>query len=152
MSTYLILSIDRKNSSAEAMEVVDLAIQFKAKGVVGVDLCGNPFTSTDISKYRTAFAKAKAHGLGVTLHFAEVLASSSPTELRTLLDFQPDRLGHVICVDESIKEEIAQKGMALELCLSCNVHAGLTRGGFADHHVRKWIQRKDRGKVVLGVS
>ena len=137
MSTYLILSIDRGNTSAEAMEVVDLAIKYKDRGVVGVDLCGNPMKG-DVSIYREAFAKAKEHGLKLALHFAEVPASSSVEELQTLLSFEPERLGHVINVPESVKEEIIKRKLGLELCLTCNVNAKMISGGFAEHHFKEW--------------
>lgn len=41
----LILSIDRRNTLEEAMETVNLAIKYKNRGVVGVDLCGDPSVS-----------------------------------------------------------------------------------------------------------
>ncbi|KAK2839329.1 hypothetical protein FQN49_006246 [Arthroderma sp. PD_2] len=137
MSTYLILSVDRTKSAADADVVVDLAIRFKHRGVVGVELGGNP-SRGDVSIFKDAFAKAKQHGLGVSLHFAEVEFSSSPKELATLLSFQPDRLGHVINVPDDIREEIVRRKIALELCLSCNVHAKLITGGYPDHHFGYW--------------
>ncbi|EFR00576.1 hypothetical protein MGYG_03581 [Nannizzia gypsea CBS 118893] len=137
MSTYLILSIDRTKSAAEADTLVDLAIKFKNRGVVGVELGGNP-SKGDVSIFKDAFSKAKQNGLGVTLHFAEVEFSSSLKELTTLLSFQPDRLGHVINVPDDIKAEIARRKIGLELCLSCNVHAKLITGGYPDHHFGYW--------------
>lgn len=141
MSTYLILSIDRRNTLAQAMETVELAIKYQSRGVVGVDLCGNPMKG-DVATFRDAFAKAKAAGLKVTLHFAEVPESSTAEELRTLLDYDPDRLGHVVNVPLGLQEEIANRKIGLELCLSCNVHAKLIPGSFADHHFGYW---KDKG-------
>ncbi|KEY74061.1 hypothetical protein S7711_02651 [Stachybotrys chartarum IBT 7711] len=139
MSTYLILSVDRRNTPAQAMETVDLAIRFKDRGVVGVDLCGNPLKG-DVSLFREAFHKAKAAGLKITLHFAEVPESSTQEELLTLLSYEPHRIGHVINVPDNIKEVIAKKGknIGLELCLSCNVHAKLIPGSFGDHHFGYW--------------
>lgn len=137
MTTFLILSIDRRNTAKEAIEVVDLAIQFRSRGVVGVDLCGNP-TNGDVSIFRDAFVKAKEHGLKITLHFAEVPASSTARELKTLLSFDPDRLGHLCHVPEHLKQEIIRRGCGLELCVSCNVKAKLIEGGIADHHFGYW--------------
>lgn len=133
MSIFLILSIDRSNTASEAMEVVDLALKHRARGIVGVDLCGNP-SKGDVSIFKDAFAKCKTHSLGITLHFAESAFSGSLTELETLLSFQPDRLGHVIHVPASIRDEIARRRLGLELCLSCNVHAKMIDGSFEDHH------------------
>ncbi|KAJ5915687.1 Metallo-dependent hydrolase [Penicillium verhagenii] len=138
MSVFLILALDRGNTTAaEAEEIIDLAIANKSRGVVGVDLCGNP-TQGDVTIYRDAFARAKAHGLGLTLHFAETPASGGRDELAALLSFRPDRLGHVIHVPDDVKAEIVKRGLGLELCMSCNVHAKLIDGGFLDHHFGSW--------------
>ncbi|KAF2103555.1 adenosine/AMP deaminase family protein [Rhizodiscina lignyota] len=151
MSIYLILSIDRKNAAEEAAQTVDLAIEFRNQGrpVVGVDLCGNPARG-DVSTFRVAFAKAKDAGLKITLHFAEIPASSTEDELRALLSYQPDRLGHVIHVPPKFKEEIVEKKLGLELCLSCNVLAKLTEGGFAEHHFGEW--QKTGCPIALGTD
>ncbi|PYH79146.1 putative adenosine deaminase [Aspergillus uvarum CBS 121591] len=155
MTTNLILAIDRGTMTArEAMEVVELAIKYRpGRGVVvGLDICGNP-TKGNIALYAPAIAAAKAAGLGVTVHFAEISASIHPRnqeeELRTLLNFEPDRLGHVIHVSEPIKKEIQRQECALELCLSCNVHAGMVEGGFAEHHFGEWWADKNGCVVVL---
>ena len=149
MHTKLILSIDRRNSALEALQTVELAVKYRTQGIVGIDLCGNP-SKGDVSLYKDAFALAKAHGLGITIHFAEVPASSTKLELETLLSFEPDRLGHVIHVPEDIKKEIARRGLGLELCLSCNILAKMTDGGFPDHHFGYW---RDRGcSIALSVS
>ncbi|KAJ5727931.1 Metallo-dependent hydrolase [Penicillium malachiteum] len=138
LSVFLILALDRGNTTpTQANEIIDLAIANKHRGVVGVDLCGNP-TQGDVSIYRDAFAYAKSHGLGLTLHFAETPTSGTREELQTLLSFSPDRLGHVIHVPDDIKAEIVKRGLGLELCMSCNVHAKLFDGGFLDHHFGYW--------------
>ncbi|KAJ5135465.1 uncharacterized protein N7515_004743 [Penicillium bovifimosum] len=138
MSVFLILAIDRGNmTEAEANEIVNLAIESKSRGVVGVDICGDP-TKGDVSIYKRPLLKAKQSGLGITLHFAETAASGTPNELSTLLSFQPDRLGHVIHVPDDIKKEIARRKLCLELCISCNVHAKMFDGGFLDHHLGYW--------------
>lgn len=149
MSTYLILSIDRRNTLEEAMAVVDLAVQHRSRGVVGVDLCGDP-SKGEVSIFKEAFRKAKMHGLKITLHFAEIPASSSLLELDTLLSFKPDRLGHVIHVPDQTKNQIEDENLGLELCVSCNVQAKLIEGGVADHHFMSWI--KTKCPVILCVS
>lgn len=138
LSTYLILSIDRRNTTSEAMHVVDLAIKYCLRGVVGIDLCGDP-SKGDVSNFREPFRKAKANDLRITLHFAEIPASSTEAELYKLLSFQPDRIGHVIHVPDAIREKIIARKLGLEMCLSCNVKAKLTQGGFSSHHLNEWI-------------
>lgn len=149
MDVYLILSVDRKMTAEQAMAVIDQAIFYRYQPqdpearncyVVGVDLCGNPARG-GVSAYTPAFKKAKGHGLKVTAHFAEIPLSSTDEELETILSWQPDRLGHCVHVSEKFKETVRELQIALELCLSCNVLAGLTTGGFNKHHFRDWYDR-----------
>ena len=149
MSTYLILSIDRRNTYEQAMAVVDLAIQYKHRRVVGIDLCGDP-SKGDVSIFKKAFAKAKKHGLKITLHFAEIPESSTREELETLFCFEPDRLGHVIHVPNDLKQEIVRRTIGVELCVSCNVQSKMTEGNVAGHHFGWW--HRSGCPVILCVS
>ncbi|TGZ85132.1 putative adenosine deaminase [Ascodesmis nigricans] len=150
MVTRLILSVDRRDTLEKAMATVQLAVKLRERGVVGVDLCGDPMKG-DISLLHPAFTLAKSSRLGITLHFAEIPYPPTPTELQTLLSFQPDRLGHVIHVSEAIKDEIARRGLALELCLSCNIQAKMMAevGGFGDHHFGEWYKGRETRKCGL---
>jgi adenosine deaminase len=148
MRAFLILSIDRRNTPAEAEEVVDLAIKYQSYGVVGVDLCGDP-AKGDVRIFADAFARAKAAGLKMTLHFAETEASGSDVELSTLLSWKPDRLGHVIHVKEEYRKIIEEQNIGVELCLSCNVHAKMITGTYSDHHFGMW--RHSTVPVALSV-
>lgn len=69
----LIVSMDRRMDEATLRECLDLAKKLKEEGepVVGVDLCGDPM-SGDMALFHKYFDEAKAAGLGVTLHIAEV--------------------------------------------------------------------------------
>ena len=149
MPTYLILSIDRRNTLEEAMDVVNLAIKYTRRGVVGIDLCGDPCKG-DIYIFKDAFQKARELGLKVTLHFAEVPQSSSDLELETLLSYSPDRLGHVCHPSENVKREIVLRRLGLELCVSCNIQAKLIEGNVDDHHFGWWYN--SACPVILCVS
>lgn len=151
MSVCLILSVDRRNTLTEALHTVDLAILHHTGGVVGVDLCGNP-ARVPINHLAPAFAKARRNGLAVTLHFAEIPApqqrlptsDNARTELQELLSWQPDRLGHVIHVSEDAVDEICKRKLGLELCLSCNIQAGMLKDAsddFGSHHLGFWMRR-----------
>ncbi|RYP15078.1 hypothetical protein DL766_009503 [Monosporascus sp. MC13-8B] len=143
----LILSVDRRDAPEEARETAALAARFRdggdggggGVGVVGLDLCGDP-TKGNVSLFTPAFAAARAAGLGLTVHFAEAEASAGEAELRTLLDWGPDRLGHVIHVPPDVRRRIAAapRAIGLELCLSCNVHARMIVGSFEAHHFGEW--------------
>ncbi|KAL6895312.1 hypothetical protein HDV57DRAFT_4708 [Trichoderma longibrachiatum] len=176
MHTRLILSIDRRHDFETASSILSLALSFfnnsnnnhhtsssppspesdsRSPIVVGLDLCGDPTIRPQgqISLFTPLFQRARAAGLGITVHFAEVPASASPAELRTLLSWRPRRLGHVICEDEESRREIARRKeeVCLELCLSCNVWAGMVHGGFEGHHFGGW-RAVEGVKVTLGTD
>ncbi|KAJ4260563.1 hypothetical protein NW762_007306 [Fusarium torreyae] len=140
LHTRLILSVDRRHTPEQAAFTLSLALKYRKEGVVGLDLCGDPTARPggDISVFTPVFQQAKKQGLEVTVHFAEAEASGSKEELEILLSWEPGRLGHVIWEDEETKKEIARRGLCLELCLSCNVRAGMVRGGFEGHHFGHW--------------
>lgn len=67
-----------------------------------------------------------------------------------MLEYEPDRIGHVINVPDDVKEEIVRRKLGLELCLSCNVHANMITGTFGDHHFGWW--RETGCPIALSVS
>lgn len=147
MKTNLILSIDRRNDASTALSVVDLALKYRSQGVVGIDLCGDP-SQGDVSIFRPAFHKALHANLPITMHFAEAPCCTKE-ELWTLLEYKPQRIGHVINVPDDVKKEITRRKLGLELCLSCNVHAKMITGTYGDHHFGWW---RDKGcPIALGV-
>ncbi|KAK5664317.1 hypothetical protein OQA88_535 [Cercophora sp. LCS_1] len=153
MHTRLILSIDRRHSLATAHQTLLLARKFSDSGVVGLDLCGDP-SHLSIAHLAPVFLEARATlpSLGLTLHFAETEGCGTEEELGMLLSWKPDRIGHVIYVPARIRNDIiARRGMGLELCLSCNVHAGMICGGFESHHFGEWW-KVEGCNVVLSVS
>jgi adenosine deaminase len=148
IEVHLILSIDRTMSAVEADEIVSIAakhartsspstMQLEPPSVVAIDICGNP-TKGDISIFTPSFLRAKTLRLKTTVHFAEVPASSTTAELKTLLSWSPDRLGHAINIPADLKAIIKERRLGLELCLSCNVLAEMTQGGFKEHHFGEW--------------
>ncbi|BEJ17886.1 hypothetical protein CspHIS471_0701540 [Cutaneotrichosporon sp. HIS471] len=149
MVVRLILSVDQaKHGPKEAEAIVDLALNLRGEGkpVVGLDLCGDPAARGDITTLRPAFTRALQANLPCVLHFAEIPAASRVAELNELLDWKPRRLGHAIHVPLEVVERIERENVGVEMCLSCNVLAGMlpnteTSRGIADHHFGEWWGR-----------
>ncbi|KAI5656817.1 hypothetical protein M9H77_25610 [Catharanthus roseus] len=113
----LLLSIDRRETTEAAMETVNLALQMKHLGVVGIDLSGNP----TIGEWRTflpALRFAKEQGLGVTLHCGEV---PNPGEIYAMLDFLPGRIGHACFFEEDHWRKLKSYKIPVEVCLTSNI-------------------------------
>ncbi|KAG6504383.1 hypothetical protein ZIOFF_036716 [Zingiber officinale] len=92
----LLLSIDRRETTASAMETVKLARELKDFGVVGLDLSGNPIVG-EWETFLPALKHAKELGLPITLHCGEV---PNHKEIKAMIDFCPQRIGHACFLKE----------------------------------------------------
>lgn len=126
----VLVSVDRSRSVEEAHENIDLAIQLRQEPrarVVGVDLGGNPMKG-DFSNFRSAFERARAAGLKVTLHCAETqcgtenaIEKKAYDEAAAMLDFQPDRLGHALLLSQPLLNRLYELKIPVETCPTSNV-------------------------------
>ncbi|KAM0897038.1 hypothetical protein ACQ4PT_022823 [Festuca glaucescens] len=67
----LLLSIDRRETTSAALDTVNLAMEMKDQGVVGIDLSGNPVVG-EWETYLPALEHAKELGIPITIHCGEV--------------------------------------------------------------------------------
>uniref|UniRef100_A0ACD5YCK5 Uncharacterized protein n=1 Tax=Avena sativa TaxID=4498 RepID=A0ACD5YCK5_AVESA len=121
----LLLSIDRRETTSAALDTVNLAIEMKDQGVVGIDLSGNPVVG-EWETYLPALKHAKELGIPITVHCGEV---PNKKEIRAVLDFCPQRLGHVCCLDDeewkklkssTIPVTVLFLGSSLSLAILCH--------------------------------
>ncbi|KAL0542906.1 hypothetical protein IC582_017987 [Cucumis melo] len=113
----LLLSIDRRETTEDAMETVKLALELKDVGVVGIDLSGNPIVG-EWTTFWPALQFAKENGLAITLHCGEV---PNPKEIQAMLDFWPQRIGHACFFEGDNWEKLKHLNIPVEICLTSNI-------------------------------
>eukprot|EP01018_Ginkgo_biloba_P003531 Gb_00816 [translate_table: standard] len=133
----LLLSIDRRESSDGAMETVQLALEMRNSGVVGIDLSGNPVVG-EWQTFLPALTWARKQGLPITLHCGEV---PNRQEIQAMLAFHPERLGHVCCLEEAEWNTLMASAIPVEVCLTSNVRTECVTS-IADHHFADLYQAK----------
>ncbi|XP_050371032.1 N6-mAMP deaminase [Argentina anserina] len=133
----LLLSIDRRGTTEAAMETVNLALEMRDLGVVGIDLSGNPIMG-EWTTYLPALKFAREQGLYVTLHCGEV---PNPKEIRSMLDFLPQRIGHACCFEEAEWEKLKSSNIPVEICLTSNIRTN-TIPSIDVHHFADLYSKK----------
>src|ERR687886_1119719 len=95
----LILMMDRTFSADLNAIIVEKAISWAARGVVGVDIAGPRPGGVryDYKQVEPMVAEARAAGLGVTIHVGEEGGDVGREELAEVVEvLRPDRIGHGI--------------------------------------------------------
>ena len=122
----LILMMDRTFSPEQNTVIVEKAIRWAARGVVGVDIAGpRPGGARyDYRQVAPMVEDARAAGLGVTIHVGEEGGDTGREEIAEVVEvLQPDRIGHGILAagDPELMAEIAEAGIVLEICPTSNL-------------------------------
>jgi adenosine deaminase len=124
----LIIMMDRGFSPALNGILVDKAIKFQNRGVVGIDLGGPNNKAFSMAKHKPLFQKARKAGLGITVHTGE---EDQLAEMRYVVrEIRPDRIGHGIqCIkDKNLMKSIVKQGITLEVCPTSNLRNSVLGG------------------------
>ncbi len=121
----ILLMMDRRFDAARNAIIVDKAIRFQSEGIVGIDLAGPIDRGFRIDSIAVPVAKAKAAGLGVTIHTGEATDAAEMREVVAKLS--PDRIGHGIgaASDPRLLTDLAKRNIVLEVCPSSNLRTGV---------------------------
>jgi adenosine deaminase len=139
----LILSVNRTKHVPSPVEtahaIVDLAIEYRDRGVCGVGFGGNPFDHP-FAMFRGAFDRAREHGLGVTVHCGE---TDNEEDTSAIFDFRPDRVGHCCCLSEANDKRLQSLDIPIEVCMTSNL---VTKNvdHIAEHPIQRWLRRDQR--------
>jgi len=122
----LILMMDRTFSTAQNEIIVEKAIRYAPRGIVGVDIAG-PRPGGGRYDYRGIVPHVEAAreaGLGVTIHVGEEGGEHGRAEIAEVVEaLRPERIGHGILAagDPGLMEALHEAGVVLELCPTSNL-------------------------------
>ena len=124
--TGLILMMDRTFTPDQNQVIIDKALRYRRRGVVGVDIAGpRPGGARyDYAALAPLVERARAAGLGVTIHCGEEGDDMGVEELWEVVEtLRPDRIGHGILAvrDPDLVRRLADDGTVLEICPSSNL-------------------------------
>src|SRR5215218_6399253 len=122
----LILMMDRTFDARLNEIIVEKAIKWAPRGVVGVDIAG-PRPSGgryDYGEVAPMVETAREAGLGVTIHVGEEGGDMGREEIVQVVELlRPDRIGHGIlaAADAELMRELRDARIVLEICPTSNL-------------------------------
>ena len=123
--TGIIVCLDRTFSEKMNQILLEKAILFSSRGVVGIDVAGPARKGFRYSDYSGLFQKARREGLGLTVHAGEDEGHWSVEEV--LEHLRPERIGHGVRATEDPRtmEKLEKSGTVLEVCPTSNLNTGV---------------------------
>jgi adenosine deaminase len=122
----LILMMDRTFDERQNQIIVEKAIRYRSRGIVGIDIAGPRPNGGRYPYAQLAplVEEARAAGLGVTIHVGEEGGEYGIEEIAEVVEsLQPDRIGHGILAarDPGLIGELRERGTVLEICPTSNL-------------------------------
>jgi adenosine deaminase len=123
----LILMMDRTFTDVQNGIIVEKAIRYAPRGIVGIDIAGprpvadGPYPYGELAPL---VDQARSAGLGVTIHVGEEGGDHGISEIRDVVDsLRPERIGHGILAaqDETLLADLRERQITLEVCPTSNL-------------------------------
>ncbi len=115
--------------------ILEKAIKYSHRGVVGIDLAGTETRALELDEgqvgaYEDLFARARTAGLKTTVHTGETRGTGAEGVMAVVERLKPHRIGHGIraAYDESAMRVLRQQDVVLELCPTSNLHTHAVAG------------------------
>jgi adenosine deaminase len=119
--------MDRTFTDRQNEVIVEKAIKYAPRGIVGIDIAGPRPDGNGPYPYRELLPlveQAREAGLGVTIHVGEEGGDYGIAEIREVIStLRPDRIGHGILAakDEKLMTQICEAEVVLEICPTSNL-------------------------------
>ena len=108
--------------------IVDKALRYIDRGVIGIDLAGTESQNIENNKqllkqYAKLFKTARDAGLKTTVHTGETTATSGEGVIAVIEALKPHRIGHGIraAYNKRAVEMLKSEDIVLEICPTCNL-------------------------------
>jgi len=149
VKTGMIVCLDRGFNFHLNEILVEKALRYRSRGVVGIDIAGPTSKGFRYSDYKQLYRKAKSEGLGLTVHAGEDEGHASVREVIGALE--PDRIGHGVRATEDARtlEMVRERGITLEVCPSSNLHTRVVKG-VGD--MKRIFRQLNKGKIKYTIN
>jgi adenosine deaminase len=151
----LILMMDRTFTERQNAIIVEKAIRYAPRGIVGIDIAGPRPDGAGPYPYRELLPlieQAREAGLGVTIHVGEEGGEFGIAEIREVVStLRPDRIGHGILAaqDPKLMDQVREAEIVLEICPTSNL---LTKALESEDAVRDTFRAFTQHEVPFTIA
>lgn len=149
----LIFCLAREFDHSLNSVIVEKAIKYRTRGVLGIDLAGTESNALElkpevVAKYEDLFDHARKHGLKTTVHTGETKGTGAEGVIAVIERLKPNRIGHGIraAYDENAMKLIKERDVVLELCPTSNLQTKAVEGVKEFEHIVRTFW--DRGVKI----
>jgi aminodeoxyfutalosine deaminase len=142
ISLLWIFDAVRQFGVESAQKVFELAVRYHDREVVGIGIGGDEQKAPP-ELFRDAYTWAGDHGMRLTAHAGE---TGPPESVWGALNLRAERIGHGLTAfhDPDLVEELAQRQVPVEICLTSNFRTGLCPN-LNDHPAKGYF---DQGVMI----
>lgn len=143
LSAGIVFCIGRDLTFKQNKTIIEKAIKYRHRGIIGVDIAGPGRADFHIREYEGLFEEARQNDLGVTVHSGEAIDAN---DMWDAIDYiKPSRIGHGILAarDKKLMKKIREQGVVLEVCPLSNLATkALADKAELKHVLRTFIDQK----------
>jgi adenosine deaminase/aminodeoxyfutalosine deaminase len=142
ISLLWIFDAVRHFGAEEAQKVFELAVRYQDRNVIAVGIGGDEQKAPP-ELFRSAYNYAADNGLRLTAHAGE---TGPPESIWGALNLHVERIGHGFSAaqDADLIEELAQRQVPVELCITSNLRTGVCKS-VAEHPTKNYF---DHGVMI----
>lgn len=143
VSVLWIFDAVRHFGPEEGHKVLDKALEFQSRNVVGIGIGGDE-RQAGPELFEGVYKRAARHGLRLSVHAGETIG---PDSIRDALDYlNAERIGHALHAedDPELMQRLIRDRIPLEICITSNVRTGCC-GRYDAHPVRRYF---DQGALI----
>lgn len=142
VSLLWIFDATRHFGVEEAQKVFELAVRYQDRHVIGIGIGGDEQKAPP-ELFRSVYGYAEDNGLRLTAHAGE---TGPPESIWGALNLHVERIGHgfTAAQDPDLIEELAQRQIPVELCITSNLRTGVCKA-VADHPTKNYF---DHGVMI----
>ena len=125
-----------------SLQLAEITVQYKDKGVIGFDLAGAE-ENFPAKKHREAFYLIQNNNINATIHAGEAFG---PSSIHQAIHYcSANRIGHGtrLYEDRDLMNYVNDHRIPLEICLSSNIHIGSVQS-LQDHPFKTYLDKNLR--------